>query len=411
MQARAVPVRRAATLPVTPTAWAAGAFILIVGALLIRREFNIGAFWFIGIAFGVILQRSRLCFAGAFRDLIMAGDARIMRAILLGLGVATAGFGLLMARFVPDPSFGQLPPGAHIQTVGFTTVVGGLLFGVGMVLAGGCVSGTLWRMGEGYLTSWAAMAGILIGLYTANRTWTWWWDHDVSHRKAIWLPAEIGMGPAIVLTFAVLALLYVAALWWESRTPRMPAPASPARPPAFGVRETLARGWATIFSGHGWSYTAGAVALAVLGVFAYNLQAPLGVTGGLSLWADRVASTWGAGALPLKGSDLLAGCTPGNVETWFTIRTTTMSGLMIGAFLASVLSGEFKVRRTRQIGRYPQAFGGGLLMGYASVLAVGCTVGAFFSSVPSLAVSGWVFGAALFAGAWIGVVLIRRLPS
>ncbi|MCK9520134.1 MAG: YeeE/YedE family protein, partial [Dehalococcoidia bacterium] len=112
------------------------AAIVAFGIYATSREFNLGAYWFIGIAFGVILQRSRLCFAGAFRDLIMSGDARLMRALIVGLMVATVGFGLLMARFVPDPSFNVLPPGAHIQPVGFATVAGGVLFGIGMVLAG-----------------------------------------------------------------------------------------------------------------------------------------------------------------------------------------------------------------------------------------------------------------------------------
>lgn len=142
--------------------------ILGFGVWLMSWSFNIGAFWLIGVAFGVILQRSRLCFAGAFRDLIMSGDGRLMRAVLLGLAVSTVGFGLLMARFVPDPSFGVLPPGAHIQPVGYATIFGGVIFGAGMVLAGGCVSGSLWRMGEGYLNSWVAMAGILGGLWLAS---------------------------------------------------------------------------------------------------------------------------------------------------------------------------------------------------------------------------------------------------
>jgi hypothetical protein len=45
-----------------------------------------------------------------------------------------------------------------------------------------------------------------------------------------------------------------------------------------------------------------------------------------------------------------------------------------------------------------------------SVLAVGCTIGAFFSSIPSLALSGWLFALALFGGAFIGSQIIRRLP-
>ncbi|MBM3947193.1 MAG: hypothetical protein FJ315_07355 [SAR202 cluster bacterium] len=48
-------------------------------------------------------------------------------------------------------------------------------------------------------------------------------------------------------------------------------------------------------------------------------------------------------------------------------------------------------------------------MGYGSGLAIGCTLGAFFSSIPSLSVSGWLFALALAGGAFIGVKAIRRI--
>ena len=389
-----------------------GAFIAIAGfgAYFTSQDFKLGAYWFIGVAFGVILQRSRLCFAGAFRDLIMGGDGRLLRAILVGLAVATVGMSFLMARFVPDPSFGTLPPGAHIQTVSFATVVGGVVFGIGMVLAGGCVSGTLWRMGEGYLNSWVAMVGILGGLWAGTKTWSWWWDHDVSKREATWLPAKLGMLPSIALVLAALGAIYVAVLWWELRSPQMPEPAAKPTTPAFTVRDHVGLAWSRAFRGGAWSYLTGAVCLAILGTFAYNIQAPLGVTGGLGLWTDQVASAFHAGGLPLKGADQLAGCTAGGGANWLTIRTMTMSGLVLGAFTASVVAGEFKIRFPRRAIRYPQALAGGALMGYGALLAVGCTIGAFFSSIPSLAVSGWLFGIALFAGAFVGVQIIRRLP-
>ena len=403
-----VQVQRLVPLGAAPGA-AAAAVIAVCGALLGREGFALGAFWFIGVAFGVIVQRGRLCFAGGFRDLVMSGDGRILRALLLAIMVSTVGFSFLMARMAPDPAFSR-PPSAHIQTVGLATVAGGVIFGIGMVLAGGCVSGTLWRMGEGYLNSWVAMAGILFGLWSGGRTWSWWYDHDISVRRAVWLPEQLGFGWSVVLVVALLGAAYLAVLWWELRSPRLPGPV-PRRPePIFTVADHLRGVWSKLFSSSGWSYPAAALALAVLGVFSYALQAPLGVTGGLGLWADRLASLVHAEALPLKGGDTLAGCTAGSAAKWLTIRSTTMTGLVMGAFLASALSGEFKVRWSRQVWRYPQLVIGGVLMGYASILAVGCTIGAFFSSIPSLALSGWLFGIALLGGAFIGVQVIRRLP-
>jgi len=385
------------------------AAVIIGWALLDRESFAFGVYWFIGIAFGVILQRSRLCFAGAFRDLILLGDGRLLRAILLGLAVATVGFATLEARLVPDPSFGVNPNGPHIQPVGIATLVGGVAFGVGMVLAGGCVSGSLWRMGEGYLASWVAMAGILVGLELANRAGAWWSAHEIRRRGARWRPAGSGRVPSVAVVRAALGIAYLAVLWWESRSPRMPElPPPPALPP-MTVREHLERAWQSIASPQGWSYRTGAIALAVVSIVALAYQVPLGVTGGLSLWADNVAGWFGQTALPLKGSDLLAGCTPGS-GGWMTVRGATVLGLVMGAFGASWLSGEFRLRWPRTPSRFAQAAIGGVLMGYASVIAIGCTIGAFFSSIPSLAVAGWVYGGGLLLGAAVDVAMIKRLP-
>ncbi|MDQ7821133.1 MAG: YeeE/YedE thiosulfate transporter family protein, partial [Armatimonadota bacterium] len=75
-----------------------------------------------------------------------------------------------------------------------------------------------------------------------------------------------------------------------------------------------------------------------------------------------------------------------------------------------LLAHEFKVRVPRSPVRYAQSLGGGVLMGYGAGLALGCTVGAFFSAIPSLALNGWVFAASLAAGAWVGVRVLERIP-
>ena len=85
-------------------------------------------------------------------------------------------------------------------------------------------------------------------------------------------------------------------------------------------------------------------------------------------------------------------------------------GLFTGALVAALLAQECKLRVPRKKVRYFQSLGGGLLMGYGAGLAVGCTVGAFFSAVPSLAANGWIFAIALAGGAFIGTKALRWLP-
>jgi hypothetical protein len=84
-------------------------------------------------------------------------------------------------------------------------------------------------------------------------------------------------------------------------------------------------------------------------------------------------------------------------------------GVLPGALVGALYSREFKLRFPKSAARYVQSLGGGLLMGYGAGLGVGCTIGAFFSAIPSLAVSGWLFALALAGGAFVGTLAIRRI--
>ena len=76
---------------------AAAAVAGIVFLVMAGSDRLLAVFWLFGLAFGFVLQRSRFCFASAFRDLFLLGDARVMKGIIAGLAVATAGFTVLMA--------------------------------------------------------------------------------------------------------------------------------------------------------------------------------------------------------------------------------------------------------------------------------------------------------------------------
>lgn len=110
--------------------------------------------WF-GFAYGMMLQYGRFCFASASRDLFAAGVPRMAVGVL----VALMFFSLIQATLASTnmSTFHPAPFGIH-------TLISGLIFGVGMVLAGGCASGSLYKIGEGNMTSFvAAFFGLCIG--------------------------------------------------------------------------------------------------------------------------------------------------------------------------------------------------------------------------------------------------------
>ena len=110
--------------------------------------------WF-GFAYGMMLQYGRFCFASASRDLFAAGVPRMAVGIL----VALIFFSLIQATLAATDmsTFHPAPFGIH-------TLIAGMIFGVGMVLSGGCASGSLYKVGEGNGTSFlAAFFGLCIG--------------------------------------------------------------------------------------------------------------------------------------------------------------------------------------------------------------------------------------------------------
>jgi uncharacterized membrane protein YedE/YeeE len=416
MSSSATTLVRPRALPVA-WHWLIGllAFVAAGGiALLAQRvEPRLALYWVLGLGVGIVLQRGRLCFAGAFRDVFLMRNGTMLRAILVGLAVMAPLFALIESRAVPAPDFGALPVGAHVVPLGYNVAVGGLLFGVGMVVAGGCVSGTLYRIGEGYLASWVSLIGILLGLSVAAHTWNWWYAWTIQSAPTAWLPASLGYAGAVILTWLALGAAYVAALWWETRgagdaPPMAPMPTRRQAPPVtFGQHLAALR---TSLVGRGWVPLVAVVALSGLNVAAYLVDTPLGVTRELAAWAERGAGLLGMAAPPLLGADALAGCNLAIGSAGMINPTTLLdAGLVFGALLAAVAAREFKVRVARQKRRYVQSFAGGTLMGYGAGIGIGCTIGAFFSAIPSLGLSGWVFGVALLLGAGLGTQIIRRI--
>ncbi|MGL4798285.1 MAG: YeeE/YedE thiosulfate transporter family protein [Cellulosilyticaceae bacterium] len=105
------------------------------------------------------MQRAKLCFAAGIRDIILFKKTKVFRALLLGMLIATIGFTFYQYSGTEEIRVisGQVKP------VGWHTVIGGMIFGIGMSIAGGCVSTIFIRLGEGYLLPIISLAGVFIG--------------------------------------------------------------------------------------------------------------------------------------------------------------------------------------------------------------------------------------------------------
>lgn len=184
--------------------------VLVVIALLLQRQGN-GTGWFFvtGLVFGYILQRSRFCFTASMRDPYLTGGTLVTRAVLAAFAITTIGFTAIKYGYF---SAGLPIPGqSYVVPVSVATAVGALLFGIGMVIAGGCASGTLMRVGEGFFMQILSLVFFIIGSFWGAHDFGWWKDTFISKGKAVFLPDVFGWFWAVVIQLVVIWLLYMAA--------------------------------------------------------------------------------------------------------------------------------------------------------------------------------------------------------
>lgn len=167
-----------------------------------------GGFLLFGVAFGVTFQRSRFCLVRAFREPFMTGAGEHARATALALTVSLLGFSIHKVTDLKDASTWVFP--------GFWLggLLGGILFGVGMVLAGGCGAGSLWRAGEGHVKLWLAVLGFsLSGPLVRQALVRGDWLRHLG--TAVFLPTVTGWAPALLLVIGVLVAWYLLVAWNE----------------------------------------------------------------------------------------------------------------------------------------------------------------------------------------------------
>jgi len=325
-----------------------------------------------GFAYGVVLQRSGFCFAKAAFELFLLPSREAVRGVIAGLLVATVGFGvvtLLQMR-------AGLPAAGHLLVlpVGGGTVVGGLLFGTGMSLAGMCASGTLQRLGEGYMLALVVLVGMVAGaalnpspLIEDNILGLW-----SSHA---WLGDWLGPAPAFLLTLGAVALLWV---WVRRPSLRVPCGPSSARPYHLAALTAPVVGGALLA-------LLNTAQMAVISP--WTVGYPLALVPGLV--ARRASQSTLRAALPLLALDA---CIP------------------LGA-MAAATPRFLRVRWPRSAYEAARGLGGGVLMGVGIQLAHGCNIGGVFSAFPSLSASAWLYLPSIVAGSWLGTRLLVSLEA
>ena len=348
-----------------------------------------------GMALGLLFERGRFCFYCILRDYIQGGNSGPLYAILAALAVGGIGYAIVFGAFLPNTVSGRLPPGAHIGPVSWPLALAGLLFGVGMALSGACLSGHLYRLGQGYTRAPFALLGSLIGFGIGFYTWNTLYVTAIVRAPILWLPAWLGYGGALVLHLGVLGLLALLLL--------RQLPAIPAQPAQV---LTVARVGELLFRERWHPALTGAL-VGLVGVFAYLRVEPLGVTAQLGSLTRTVLATTKQLPERLNGLDTLAGCATQVVQT-VTENGLLISGLILAALAAALVGNRFQ-RTPLTFRGSTTALLGGVLMGWGAMTALGCTVGTLLSGISAFALSGWLFAIMVYSGVWLGIKL--RLPQ
>jgi uncharacterized protein len=330
----------------------------------------------LGLAFGVTLQRGGFCGSALLSSAWLYKDRRGLLAAGVAIAVSMAGFAVLVA-------LGQVVPNPSPMRLG-SALVGGLVFGVGMVLAGGCVTGTLFKAGEGSFTSMLALVGIGIGVTTTDHgalypVKKWLVTATREYRTPTGLHDLLGQSyPATAAVVAVLALAGLAA--WHVTSSRKAGRA--LLPP---MRSLINGPWPALVTG---------TAVGVLGWLAYLLSSALGRN-------FPLGATQGVGN---SFHGLVGGELPSNTFTMLLV-----AGALVGAALSARLRGAWKLRSAD-----PEtllfALLGGLLVGIGAAVGRGCFIGNMVSGVALLSLHSAIFAVvAVFANWATTIVYLRGL--
>ena len=333
----------------------------------------------LGAVFGAIVHRTNFCTMGSIADIVAFGDWTRMRMWALAIAVAVAGTAALATVGLIDPA------DSFYTTSRFTPVayvVGGLLFGFGMVLAGGCGSKALVRAGAGSLKGLVVICVLGLVAYITLRGVL-----GVVRVKALEavgfelatsqdLPALLGVARLVVAAILVLALLFFALRDRASRTREVLVG-------GIGVGAVIVAVW--FVSGH-----VGHVIEHPRTLDEVYLRTNSGRMEALSFVAPVA---WTLDYLMFFS----------DASKVVTLGVAAVGGVFAGAALSALLSGRFRWEGFRDTEDTANHLVGGALMGFGGVTAMGCTIGQGLSGVSMLALGSFITLAAIVAGAVAGL--------
>jgi uncharacterized membrane protein YedE/YeeE len=341
----------------------------------------------LGVAFGAVAQRAHFCTMGALSDIFSMGDWTRLRMWALAVGVAVLGFnGMVLLGWVEAADSVYARP----QLIWLSNLVGGLLFGFGMVLASGCGSKTLVRLGGGSLKALVVFCVLGIASYATLRGLT-----------AVWRVATVD-------------------------TVMLQLPVAQDLPTLLSHYAGLPRATAVLLLGGGLGF----------GLVGWVLYRPEGrsadtLLGGIGIGAVIVAAWWVSGVLghlaehPVTLEESFLATNTRSMESftfvapiaytidWFilfsdsskvlTYGIASVIGVVVGSAVVALATGNFRWEGFASTEDTANHVVGAVLMGIGGVTAFGCTVGQGLSGLSTLSLGSFIAVAGIVGGAMLAL--------
>lgn len=349
----------------------------------------------LGCSAGIVMYRSDFCVTAMFRDIFLFKKVTMLRylvvMIILTMGLFELAKLLGVIRIYPFPLLG---------TPSLATLLASILFGVGMVLAGGCVVGTLYKMGSGSMLSLVAFIGLISGSAFYAEFHSLW----AEFAKATQFSDKVTLSQSLALDPLWLIL------------------------PVIIIGSIVIKNWYSAGLLKEQAFTDGylqplhtAVILSVIGFISYVIIGmPLGITTSYAKMGASVEALFDPGhveqlkyfsAMPLNyippfSNTVVTGGAGPALDGIAAIQYPLVIGITAGAFLYSKKIGEFRIYYRMPIAQYISALSGGFIVGMAARMVPGCNIWHLWGGVPIFANQSLLFLLGLFPGAWLGNKLL-----
>ena len=318
----------------------------------------------IGVLFGGLLQAGQFCFVSGFRNIIYQKNTRFITALMIAVSIQSIGFFTLESIGLLRIPEGNLPITA--------TIIGGLLFGLGMVLAGCCGSGAWFRSGEGLVGTWIALFAFVVTLASAQKgslkhVLDPLFIHPIQ-LDTIYSTFDISPWFLVVMLIVITVTLLI----YQHFHPRY-------CPPPLGKFKNLSLNLTGFLIG-------------LLGVIAWFLSAESGRNFGYGV--------------SVPSANVIQYLVTGQ-QRYFNWGSLFVIGIFVGSMISAKVRGEFELKLPLDGKTVIKRLIGGVALGIGATLAGGCTVTNSLVATAYFSWQGWIATFAIMIGVWVTSYFIK----